>query len=307
MDEKNKLLTIGQFAAMHGINKKTLMWYDEIGLFKPAAVNPENGYRCYSYHQSAVLETVLLLRELDVSVSEIQNFMKNRSADSLKALLEEKIEDLDRRIEHMKDLRKTLYNYHENMVTLLTLDLSQIRIIEKEEQNLVTVEISKETSFDREVEMITAETKKHQLRRLHDASYGTMIPTASLYAGRFDDYTRLFIEIPFSAESASVLESNAGYTQTGALHIRPGGRYIQAFHKGNWKELAFKYQEILKFAREQGVTLCGFSYEMGINENVIDRMEDYITQIEIPIQDPDAFFPLPISGMAPESLPDLSV
>lgn len=44
MSEENKLLTIGQFAALHGINKKTLMWYDEIGLFKPAAINPENGY-----------------------------------------------------------------------------------------------------------------------------------------------------------------------------------------------------------------------------------------------------------------------
>ena len=26
---KNTLFTIGQFAALHGINKKTLMWYDE--------------------------------------------------------------------------------------------------------------------------------------------------------------------------------------------------------------------------------------------------------------------------------------
>ena len=32
MNENGKLLTIGQFAALHGINKKTLMWYDEIGL-----------------------------------------------------------------------------------------------------------------------------------------------------------------------------------------------------------------------------------------------------------------------------------
>ena len=35
---KNTLFTIGQFAALHGINKKTLMWYDEIGLFCPAVV-----------------------------------------------------------------------------------------------------------------------------------------------------------------------------------------------------------------------------------------------------------------------------
>ncbi len=33
--EKNTLFTIGQFAALHEINKKTLMWYDEIGLLKP--------------------------------------------------------------------------------------------------------------------------------------------------------------------------------------------------------------------------------------------------------------------------------
>ena len=43
MDRKEKLLTIGQFAALHGINKKTLMWYDGTGLFKPAAKNAENG------------------------------------------------------------------------------------------------------------------------------------------------------------------------------------------------------------------------------------------------------------------------
>ena len=73
MNKNDKLLTIGQFAAMHGINKKTLMWYNEIGLFEPAAINPENGYRYYSYRQSPILETILLLRELDVSVGEIKN------------------------------------------------------------------------------------------------------------------------------------------------------------------------------------------------------------------------------------------
>ena len=76
MEDKSRLLTIGQFAGLHGINKKTLMWYDEIGLFRPAAVNPVNRYRYYNYHQSALLETILLLRELNASIDEIQNFMK---------------------------------------------------------------------------------------------------------------------------------------------------------------------------------------------------------------------------------------
>ena len=57
LKEKAALFTIGQFAALHEINKKTLMWYDEIGLLKPACIK-ENGYRYYSYQQSAALETI---------------------------------------------------------------------------------------------------------------------------------------------------------------------------------------------------------------------------------------------------------
>ena len=270
MEKKEKLLTIGQFAAMHGINKKTLMWYDEIGLFKPAAVNPENGYRCYNYRQSPVLETILLLRELDVPLNEIQLFMKNRSAKAMKNLLDEKIADLDLQLMHLKAVRKTLWNHQQNMAALLDMDLSEIAVIEKEERCLVTVDIDETTTFEKEVELITAETARYRLGRLHDASYGSMIPVSSLQKGCFNDYTRLFIEIPFLRQ------------ETG-LHIQPEGRYLRAFHKGSWDKIPLRYQEILDYAHRQGLVLTGFSYEKGINETVIDQIDDYIIQIEIPL------------------------
>lgn len=84
--EKGRLFSIGQFAALHGVNKKTLMWYDEIGLFCPAVVK-ENGYRYYTYFQSATLEAILLLRELDVPVVRIRSFLDDRSAQSLGSAL----------------------------------------------------------------------------------------------------------------------------------------------------------------------------------------------------------------------------
>lgn len=270
MNRQNKLLTIGQFAAIHGINKKTLMWYDEIGLFRPASVNPENGYRYYDYHQSPVLETILLLRDLNVSIHEIQDFMKDRSAGNLKQLLEEKMADLDKQIAHLQAVRTTLSAHRQNMDTLLTMDLSEISVVEREERCLVTVGIDRGTSFEREVELITAETEKYQLGRLHKASYGSMISVSSLMSGRYDDYSRLFIEIPF-------LSYRAG------LHMAPGGKYLRAFCKGEWDRLPKRYQEIFDYAREHGLTPYGYSYEMGINENVIERIEDYIVQIEIPI------------------------
>lgn len=270
MNQKDKPLTIGQFAALHGINKKTLMWYDEIGLFGPASVNPENGYRCYNYHQSPMLETILLLRELEVPIPVIQDFMKNRSAENLKELLDKEMADLDQRIIHLQALRTTLSAHRRNMATLLTMDLSEISVIEKKERCLVTVEISKDTTYEEEVELITSETEKYRLGRLHHATYGSMIPVSSLISGNFDDYTKLFIEIPL-------------LTYREGLHLAPGGRYLRAFHKGDLAGIPRRYEALFAYAENRNLALHGFSYEMGINETVVDRIEDYIVQIEIPV------------------------
>ena len=88
MAEKLGLFTIGQFAAIHGINKKTLMWYDETGIFKPAVIR-ENGYRYYTHVQSSTLEAILMLRKLDVSIGRIREFLEHRSAEGLQALLQD--------------------------------------------------------------------------------------------------------------------------------------------------------------------------------------------------------------------------
>ena len=268
-----KHLTIGQFAALHGINKKTLMWYDQIGLFSPACVDPQNGYRYYNYHQSALLETILLLRELDVSVGEIQEFMQGRCAVSLHDLLTGKIKELDTKIDHLKAVRTTLCSHQQNMETLLHMDLSRIALVEKEESCLVTVKINEKTSYDQQVEIITRETRKYRLHRLHDAAYGTMISVESLRRGAYDAYSRLFIELPFSLPQKG-------------LHIRPGGRYLTAFYQGDFEKMPARYEEIFSFAKARGISLHGYSYEKILNETVADRMEDYIVQIEIPAGSP---------------------
>lgn len=270
---KYKLLTIGQFAALHEINKKTLMWYDEVGLFKPAVVK-ENGYRFYTYFQSSTLETILMLRELGVSVSEIQKFMDERSAKSLESLLGEKLEELDRNILHLKEVRKGLVKHRKDMSELMNIDLSEVKIIEKDEQYLAIVNTSKDTPFEEEIEMQIAEIKKYRLRRMYDTSYGSMISVESLLRGEFDDYTALFMKVPRPSEKNK-------------LHIQPRGRYLRAYCKGNWDRLPQRYAELLAYARENEIKLGGYSYEMGINETVIDSIEEYITQIEIPVISPE--------------------
>ncbi len=102
-----KLFTISEFAALHQINKKTLMWYEQVGLFKPAYVK-ENGYRYYSYQQCTTLYTILMLRELNVSIPEIKEFLKEGTLASYYQMILKKEEEIDRTIRYLKEIKKAL-------------------------------------------------------------------------------------------------------------------------------------------------------------------------------------------------------
>ena len=62
--------TVRQLAKMAGVTPRTLRYYDEIGLLKPARVRP-NGYRIYSGAQVDTLQQILFYRELDVPLDAI--------------------------------------------------------------------------------------------------------------------------------------------------------------------------------------------------------------------------------------------
>lgn len=266
----SRLFTIGQFAKIHEINKKTLMWYDEIGLLKPAVIK-ENGYRYYTYQQSYILEIILMLRQLNVSILDIRHFLENRTAQSLEALFSDQIEELRKTIQHLKMLQKTLDRKRRDMETLNHLNLSEIRIITKSEPRyLGLVDISQTRSFEEMLDQAIIGAQKYHLHRLYDASYGIILPAENIYKGE-DNYVALYLELPLQMRDQ-------------ALHIQPAGKYLRAFCKGRWDRLAIRHQEILAYAREHALTFYDFAYEKGINELVIDSFDDYIMQIEIPVE-----------------------
>lgn len=267
----DRLFSIGQFARLHEINKKTLMWYDEIGLLKPA-VTKANGYRYYTYHQSSVLEVILMLRDLDVPICDIQNFLNNRSVTTFEDLLAENIANIERRIAHLTAMREVLADKQRDMKNLHMLDLSEISVIEKKKANrLVTMATSEEPSFDEDTEKIIALARTYGLHRLQDATYGAMRYVEKLYRGESGKCDFLYIQMPFPLQKEE-------------LHIQPKGKYLRAFSFGSWDKLPKRYAEMVDYARKHDLELCGFAYEKGINEVVIDNVDDYIMQIEIPIR-----------------------
>jgi DNA-binding transcriptional MerR regulator len=68
---KDALLSIGIFARRSRLSTKALRLYDQIGLLVPADVDPENGYRRYRESQLASARLIVMLRRLDMPLSQV--------------------------------------------------------------------------------------------------------------------------------------------------------------------------------------------------------------------------------------------
>lgn len=66
--------TILQLAKLSGVSTRTLRYYDEIGLLKPARTN-EAGYRFYGQQEVDILQQILFYKALDMKLETIHNIV----------------------------------------------------------------------------------------------------------------------------------------------------------------------------------------------------------------------------------------
>ena len=106
--------TVKQVAAMSGVSVRTLHFYDETGLLKPAYYGA-NGYRFYEEPQLLTLQQILFFRELGFELKQIRHvlgradFERAAALRSHRQVLQEKlartrrlIETVDKTVEHLK-------------------------------------------------------------------------------------------------------------------------------------------------------------------------------------------------------------
>lgn len=67
-------VTTKEFAKLCGVEKRTLFFYDEIDLLKPARILP-NGYREYDFSQLPRMESIRLLQSAGLNLREIKSML----------------------------------------------------------------------------------------------------------------------------------------------------------------------------------------------------------------------------------------
>lgn len=116
--------TINKLAAISGLTVRTLRFYDEIGLLKPAYI-ADNGYRYYQEKQLLLLQQILFFRELGFELKDIKKILKHSDFDRRNALTTHK-KVLREKIDRMMELIKTIDNTIKHLEGKKTMDEKQM-------------------------------------------------------------------------------------------------------------------------------------------------------------------------------------
>lgn len=267
MERKNYLYTSGEFARLTGVNKRTLHYYNDIGLFCPEIVG-ENGYHYYTCFQFAHLELILTLRKIGLSIDEIRAFTTGTSDESFSQMMDREKKLIQESIQRLLSIQSFLQQKSERLKRGLDARHGAIELCTLPERKIVFSDpIS--GRYDEHDFSVAAEfaLRLKKLFNLYD-SFGSRISVESIQKGQFNQYDSFFAYCPPSARTYD--------------EILPAGTYLRAYCIGEWKKLSAVYQSILAYAEEHHLTLFGCACEEGLNEMAIKNRSDYVTMITIP-------------------------
>jgi DNA-binding transcriptional MerR regulator len=98
--------TVKKVAEISGISVRTLHFYDELGLLKPA-YHGSNGARRYGEKELLILQQILFFKELGLSLKQISKILKQKGFDPLSELHSHK-KSLQNKREKISKLLQTL-------------------------------------------------------------------------------------------------------------------------------------------------------------------------------------------------------
>jgi len=105
MRRKNKLLSIGEFSKLTGAGIKSLRYYERINILNPAYIDPNSGYRYYSFNQTNLVYLIMFCIELDIPLKELSGFIEGQDTVDYRAFL---MHGKEAAQEKMKTLKKGL-------------------------------------------------------------------------------------------------------------------------------------------------------------------------------------------------------
>ena len=107
-DNRNSLIPIGKMATANKVTIATLRLYDQMGLLKPAFIDPDSGYRYYTIQQTSRLDFIRYMRELGLSLADIQSILEKEDVTLIEEKLIEKNNQIHQQLRELKAMHEAV-------------------------------------------------------------------------------------------------------------------------------------------------------------------------------------------------------
>ncbi|MBS6396443.1 MAG: MerR family transcriptional regulator [Clostridiales bacterium] len=253
---------------MNQINKRTLHYYDEIGLFCPE-YKTENGYRYYTCFQIVQLELILTLRKIGMSVDEIKKYMECPSGAFLSQMIADQNDRIEKAIRQLTEAGDFLKKKSERLQQGMEAYHGKTELIRLPERKILLSDPIK-GAYDDEDFSVAAQfsMRLKKIFGLYD-NFGSRISSEKIMQKKWNEYDCFF----------AYGDENAGEYDV----VIPEGMFLRAYCVGSWERIREIYQQILEYAERNQLVLADYAYEEGLNEMSVQRSEDYITMITVPV------------------------
>lgn len=264
------MLRIGEFSKLTKTTVKTLRYYDKVGLLKPAFVDEATGYRYYTEEQLETMQQIHSYKAVGMSNDEILRILSGMDpVEALltrRRLLKDNIKEMSRQLEDierildqagrqdyqvtLKDIGKCTVCYCRGYIS----DVSHIR------------------SF--------MQACHAELRRTNpEIQYAKPDYCCVIYPGESYRETDIFIEYAQSVDRIG--------TETPMLKFKnlDPVTAVSVEHRGGYEHLRNAYLFAIRWAAENGYTICGDARERYIDGAWNrEKEEQWLTEVQLPVE-----------------------
>lgn len=262
-----KYLTTGEFAKLCKVNKQTIFYYDQIGILSPVMKN-EKGYRYYSIHQLELFFVIDLLKDLGMSLNDIQQYMQNKSPESFLSIMYRKKEEIVKKRQEIEMKEKMIEAKIAIMEEASHLDFNRITLQRLPEATLYLSRNIQNISDEEFLEVISDFINELQISQL-DSGYpiGSITKREQVLKGEYANYSYLYIEQPNPKE---------GHPYFRAVK----GDFLIGYHVGSEITIGDTYKRLFLEMERLGLTLGEHVFEEYIYDTVVrNDKEHYVTKI----------------------------
>ena len=266
------LLPIGRFARATRLSVKALRHYDELGLLRPAFVDPSSGYRYYRPAQANQAEAIRILRSVEMPLEEIA------------ALLAESGEPVAKRLQLHRERLEARLDEHRRMLAFLQrlLDKEDVMPYEVTVKELPAqpVAATRATTTLREISTVISDGVHAILDELGRQGIEPAGPLQVVYHADqvLDEETSAPIEVCFPVA--------AGFEATGEVYGAElaGGPAAVTVHRGPYAEITPAYHTVSGWIHDHGHELAGGPREVYLNVPGQVAEADLVTEVQWPIR-----------------------